>query len=142
MVVYSGKRRNVDNVYSHDGVWAFDVQTGDVVWVERGHARSMFSGGLLANEALIEKCARCGERINEVRSADFPQLALCNDCFGKWVNVACVTPPGQLLEGYGAAAMATNPQQYVDEHTLESSRGQRLAFFARVLAPKRSKGER
>ena len=138
--VFSGKKVILDNVFSGEGVDAFDLD-GNRVWVERAHAKEMFARGELVNSARVVSCQRCGAGIDEERSADFPGLGLCESCFGKFVEVACVTTPGQLIEGYGSAALATAPEKYVDEMTLDTSRRQRRAFFVRILAPKRSRGE-
>lgn len=128
MITFSGKNRvdpEFSGVFSGEGIHAFDPDTGDRVWIRRG-----VKG--FVGEALVEECSRCGEHIGEVRSANFPGLSLCQNCFGKWVDVCCVTPPAHLAEGYGGEAMALNDEDlgaYIELVSLDTTREERDALL-------------
>lgn len=133
-VIYSGSDGRRDAVFSLQGTRCFDQQ-GNYCWVNNADARKGIEAGTLFATAMILRCERCGAAINEVRSGDFPKFNLCNECFGTFIELACVTPPAMLVDGYAAVAMSSDEMahEYCAEVGINSSRDDRLDLFEDVI---------
>lgn len=133
MKKYSGRTityplREGETCFSSEGTYAFTAE-GDRVWARSEIADQKLKMGKWTETILVTVCGRCGTEINQVRDGRFPGLGVCDECFAKHCDAACICTPATLLN----AQVGGKPERYATALTVVEAGGLDAAREADVL---------